>query len=122
MSEVALLGEVSTRGGRGGGPNGRTTAEIEASIAATRARLAANLDEIAVRVHPSTVAAQAKAKAAAAADRTVGRAYVAANRGVERARAQFVDEKGRPRADRIALAAAVGVVVVTAVVALRRRR
>ncbi|WP_377271189.1 DUF3618 domain-containing protein [Peterkaempfera sp. SMS 1(5)a] len=116
------MGEVSTRGGRGGGSNGRTTAEIEASIAATRSRLAANLDEIAVRVHPSTVAAQAKARAAATVDRTVGRAYVAASQGVERVRLQFVDEKGGPRPERIAAVAAVGVVVVAGLVLLRRRK
>jgi hypothetical protein len=115
------LGEVSTRGRSGGGPDGRTAAEIEANIAATRRQLAATLDEIAVRVHPSTVAAQAKAKAMEAADRTVGRAYVAANRGVEQVRAQFVDEKGSPRMERIVPAVAVAAAVVAAVVVLRRR-
>ncbi|MFJ6216454.1 DUF3618 domain-containing protein [Streptomyces sp. NPDC092296] len=116
------MGEVGTRGDSGGAPDGRTAAEIEANIAATRRQLAATLDEIAVRVHPSTVAAQAKAKAAAAADRTVGRAYVAAHRGVERVRAEFLDEKGGPRKDRLLPVAAVAVVAVVAVVALRRRR
>ncbi|MGA5703998.1 DUF3618 domain-containing protein [Peterkaempfera bronchialis] len=119
---MALLGEVGTRGRSGGDPVGRTTAEIEASIAATRKQLAATLDEIAVRVHPSTVAAQAKAKAAAAVDRTAGRAYVAANRGMEQVRAQFVDAKGNPRMERIVPVAAVAAVAVVAVVALRRRK
>ena len=103
----------------------RTAAEIEADIARRRQDLAVTLDEIAVRVHPVTIMRDTKAKAVSAVDRTVGQAYVAANRAVSRARAQFVDEDGAPRLDRIVPAAAAGTVVVAAVVGLtvwRRRR
>lgn len=113
------MSEVSTRGG---GPDARSAAEIEADIARTRHRLASTLDEIAVRVHPSTIAGQAKARAVDTVDRTVGRAYAAANAGVERVRSQFVDEKGSPRPDRIAAAAGVVVLAVGGCVVLRRRR
>src|SRR5690242_12691679 len=62
--------------------DGRSPAQIEADIALKRRELAATLDEIAVRVHPATIAADTKAKVASAVDRTAGRAYVAVNRGV----------------------------------------
>jgi Protein of unknown function (DUF3618) len=103
----------------------RTPAQIEAEIARRRQDLAVTLDEIAVRVHPVTIARDTKAKAVSALDRTVGQAYVAANRAVSRARAHFVDEDGAPRADRIVPVAVAGVAVVAAVAGLtvwRRRR
>jgi hypothetical protein len=112
------LSEVSTRGG---GPDGRSTAEIEADIVRTRRQLAATLDELAVRVHPSTIAADAKAQARAAVDRTVGRAYAAANGAVERVSSQFKDEKGEPRKDRIALAAGAAAAVVVGIAVLSAR-
>ncbi|SEG79029.1 Protein of unknown function [Actinacidiphila yanglinensis] len=103
----------------------RTAAEIEADIARRRQDLAVTLDEIAVRVHPVTIIRDTKAKAVSAVDNTVGQAYVAANRVVSRARAQFVDEDGAPRMDRIVPVAVAGVAVVAAVAGLtvwRRRR
>ena len=112
------MSEVSARDGS---PDGRTAAEIEADIVRTRRQLAATLDELAVRVHPSTIAADAKASVAAAVDRTAGRAYVAASSAVDRVRVQFVDEKGKPRPERIVPAAAVAVAVVVGVALLRRR-
>ncbi|MEZ0094270.1 DUF3618 domain-containing protein [Streptacidiphilus sp. EB129] len=115
------MGEVGTRG-KGTGPDGRTAAQIEADIVRTRRQLAATLDELAVAVHPSTLVGKAKADAKAAVDRSVGRAFVALNRGVEQARAQFVDEKGNPRPERIVPAAALAAAVVTGVVLLRRRK
>lgn len=117
------MGEVGTRG-RGGdsGPDGRTAAQIEADIYRTRQQLAATLDELAVAVHPSTLVDKAKADARAAVDRTAGRAFVALNRGVEQAKAQFVDEKGAPRPERIVPVAAVAAAVVLGVVLLRRRK
>jgi MYXO-CTERM domain-containing protein len=102
----------------------RTPAQIEADIVRRRQDLAAALDEIAVRVHPKTIAADTKAKVAAAVDRTAGQAYVAVNRAVSEARGQFTTEDGSPRLDRI-VPVAVGVVAVVAVVAglsWRRRR
>ena len=103
----------------------RTPAQIEADITRRRQDLAVTLDEIAVRVHPVTIARDTKAKAVSALDRTVGQAYVAANRAVSRTRAHFVDEDGSPRADRIVPAAVAGVALVAAVAGLtvwRRRR
>lgn len=103
-------------------PEARTPADIEADIISRRAELAATLDEIAVRVHPRTMAGDAKAKAAAAADRTVGRAYVAANRAVADVRSQFVDEKGSPRLERVIPAAVLAVAVVGGLFAFSARR
>ncbi|MEW1865918.1 DUF3618 domain-containing protein [Streptomyces sp. NBC_00669] len=103
----------------------RTAAEIEADIARRRQDLAVTLDEIAVRVHPVTIMRDTKAKAVSALDNTVGQAYVAANRAVSRARAQFVDEDGAPRMERIVPVAVAGAAVAAAVVGLtvwRRRR
>jgi hypothetical protein len=103
---------------------GRSPAEIEAEIARRRQALASTLDEIAVRVHPKTIAADAKAKAAEAVDRTAGRAYVAVNRGVTQVRSHFVSEDGAPRLERIVpvAVAAVAVVVVVAGLSWRRLR
>ena len=102
----------------------RTPAQIEAEIARRRQDLAVTLDEIAVRVHPVTIARDTKAKAVSALDRTVGQAYVAANRAVTRARAQFVDKDGAPRPERIVPVAIAAVVLIGAVAGLsvRRRR
>ncbi|MFF2141338.1 DUF3618 domain-containing protein [Kitasatospora sp. NPDC058190] len=100
----------------------RTTAQIEADIERTRDRLAETLDELAVRIHPSTVSAQVKAKAMATVEEKAGRAYVAANGLVEKARAQFVDEKGQPRRERVVPAALVGVGLVLLIASSRRRR
>jgi hypothetical protein len=100
----------------------RTPAQIEAEIARRREDLAATLDEIAVRVHPVTIARDTKAKAVSALDRTVGQAYVAANRAVSKARAQFVTEDGKPRPQRIVPAAVAAVVLIGAVAGLSARR
>jgi hypothetical protein len=99
----------------------RTPAQIEAEIARRRQDLAATLDELAVRVHPVTIARDTKAKAVSAVDRTVGQAYVAANRAVTRARAQFVTDEGAPRPERIIPAAVAGVALIAAVAGLSMR-
>ncbi|MFD4394101.1 DUF3618 domain-containing protein [Kitasatospora sp. NPDC058478] len=111
------MGKASTKD-----KSARTTAQIEADISRTRTQLAATLDELAVRVHPSTISAQVKAKAVAAVEEKAGRAYVAANGVVEKVRAQFVDEKGQPRTERIVPAALVGVGVLLLVASARKRR
>ncbi|KOG89007.1 membrane protein, partial [Streptomyces varsoviensis] len=90
----------------------RTPAQIEADIARRRQELAVTLDEIGVRVHPSTIVGDAKAKVASTVDRTAGRAYVAVNRVVSDARAQFVSPEGAPRVERIVPAALLVVGVV----------
>lgn len=100
----------------------RTPADIEADIVRRRHDLAAALDEVAVRVHPKTIVGDAKAKAAATVDRTAGRAYTAANRGVSDVRAQLVGEDGSPRLDRIVPVALVAVAVVGGLIALTSRR
>ncbi|MFH9351465.1 DUF3618 domain-containing protein [Kitasatospora sp. NPDC017646] len=100
----------------------RTAAQIEADIERTRDRLAANLDELAVRVHPSTISAQVKAKAMATVEEKTAKAYVAANGVVDKVKAQFVDEKGQPRKERIVPAALLGVGLVLLIAASRKRR
>lgn len=103
-------------------PDARTPGQIEADIARRRQDLALTLDEIAVRVHPRTIADNARARAAAAVDRTAGRAYVAANRALTDARSHLVSENGTPRLDRIVPVAAVVAVALIAVVSLTSRR
>ncbi|WP_280698707.1 DUF3618 domain-containing protein [Kitasatospora sp. GP82] len=100
----------------------RTTAQIEADIERTRKQLAVTLDELAVRVHPSTVAAQTKAKMMASVEQKAGRAYVAASGAVEQLKAQFTDASGRPRQERIVPAALVGVGVLLLLASSRSRR
>src|SRR5690606_14661 len=102
----------------------RTPGQIEADIRRRRQNLALMLDEIAVRVHPKTIADNAKARAASAVDRTAGRAYVAVNRAVTDARSRLVSEDGSPRLERIIPIAAVAAVALVAIAGLsvRRRR
>ncbi|MER6956931.1 MULTISPECIES: DUF3618 domain-containing protein [unclassified Streptomyces] len=101
----------------------RTPAQIEADIRARRDVLAETLDEIGVRVHPKTIVGDAKAKVVANVDHTLGRAYVQVNRVVSEVRAQFVDEEGAPRLERVVPAAlvVVGVVGLLALGARRRK-
>lgn len=117
LNEVALVGEGKTKD-----KAERTTAEIEADIARTRTQLAVTLDEIAVRVHPTTVAAQVRAKTLAAVEQKIGRVYVKASQGAEQLKAQFVDEKGQPRKERIVPAVLVGTGVLLLVASARKRR
>nr|AUV64107.1 zinc finger protein [Streptomyces citricolor] len=100
----------------------RTTAQIEADIERTRKQLAVNLDELAMRVHPSTVAAQTKAKMRASVEQKAGRAYVAVSGAVEQVKAHFTDEQGRPRQDRIVPAALVGTGVLLLIASARSKR
>ncbi|MFC9928641.1 DUF3618 domain-containing protein [Streptomyces sp. NPDC127190] len=101
----------------------RTPAQIEADIRRRREVLAETLDEIGVRVHPKTIVGDAKAKLAANVDHTVGRAYVQVNRVVSEVRAQFVDETGTLRVERVVPVAllAVGVVGLFALGSRRRK-
>ncbi|MEU6808317.1 DUF3618 domain-containing protein [Streptomyces sp. NPDC046831] len=101
----------------------RTPAQIEADIKRRREVLAETLDEIGARVHPKTIVGDAKAKVASHVDHTVGRAYVQVNRVVSEVRAQFVDEDGAPRLERVVPVAlvAVGLVGLLAL-SVRRRR
>jgi anti-sigma factor RsiW len=68
----------------------RTTEQIEAEIAETRARLASTVDELVDRAHPKNVA----------------------KRQVEQAKAQVFDERGELRTQKLVAvgAAAVGVI------------
>ncbi|MFH9082852.1 MULTISPECIES: DUF3618 domain-containing protein [unclassified Streptomyces] len=101
----------------------RTPAQIEADIKRRREVLAETLDEIGVRVHPKTIVGDAKAKVIANVDHTVGRAYVQVNRVVSEVRAQFVNDQGAPRLERVVPVAlvVVGVVGLLALGARRRR-
>ncbi|MGW0944338.1 DUF3618 domain-containing protein [Streptomyces sp. NPDC002623] len=101
----------------------RTPAQIEADIRARRDVLAETLDEIGVRVHPKTIVGDAKAKVVANVDHTLGKAYVQVNRVVSEVRAQFVDEEGAPRLERVVPVAlvVVGVVGLLAFGARRRK-
>ncbi|MEU0116130.1 DUF3618 domain-containing protein [Streptomyces bobili] len=100
----------------------RTPAQIEADIRRRRETLAETLDEIGVRVHPKTIVGDAKAKVAANVDHTIGRAYVQVNRVVSDVRAQFVDEEGAPRLERVVPVALVVVGVVGLLAFSTRRR
>ncbi|CAL9473732.1 DUF3618 domain-containing protein [Streptomyces sp. NPDC057245] len=102
----------------------RTPAQIEADIRRRREVLAETLDEIGMRVHPKTIVDDAKAKVASSVDHTLGRAYVQANRVVSDVKAQFVDEEGSPRLERVVPVAlvVVGVVGLVALGRTRRRR
>ncbi|MFE9452618.1 DUF3618 domain-containing protein [Streptomyces sp. NPDC006739] len=100
----------------------RTPAQIEADIKRRREVLAETLDEIGVRVHPKTLVGDAKAKVVANVDNTLGRAYVQVNRAVSEVRAQFVDEKGAPRLERVVPVALVVVGVVGLLTLGSRRR
>ncbi|MFE7166330.1 DUF3618 domain-containing protein [Streptomyces sp. NPDC057616] len=102
----------------------RTPAQIEADIKSRRAVLAETLDEIGVRVHPKTIVGDAKAKVVSNIDHTLGRAYVGVNKVVSDVRAQFVDEEGAPRLERIVpvAAVAVGLVGLLALGTRRRRK
>jgi hypothetical protein len=99
----------------------RTPAQIEADIKRRREVLAETLDEIGMRVHPKTIVGDAKAKVASNIDQTLGRAYVQVNRVVSDVKAQFVDEQGRPKPERVVPVALV-VVGVVGLLALRTRR
>ncbi|MBT2524076.1 DUF3618 domain-containing protein [Streptomyces flavidovirens] len=101
----------------------RTPAQIEADIKSRRDQLAVTLDEIGVRLHPKTIVGDAKARVAATVDQTAGRAFVAVNRTVSDVKAQFVDEDGSPRLERVIPVAlvAVGLVGLLALSARRRR-
>ncbi|MGW3284452.1 DUF3618 domain-containing protein [Streptomyces sp. NPDC001002] len=102
----------------------RNPAQIEADIKRRRDVLAETLDEIGVRVHPKTIVGDAKAKVVSNIDHTVGRAYVGVNRVVSDVKAQFVDEEGAPRLERVVPVAlvVVGVVGLLAFGARRRKR
>jgi hypothetical protein len=104
-------------------PDTRTPAQIEADIKRRRDVLADTLDEIGVRVHPKTIVGDAKAKAVATVDNTLGRAYVGANRVVSDVRAQLVNEDGGPRLERVVPVAlvVVGLVGLLAVGSRRRK-
>ncbi|MDR6978544.1 hypothetical protein J2X68_005270 [Streptomyces sp. 3330] len=100
----------------------RTPAQIEADIRARREVLAETLDEIGVRVHPKTIVGDAKAKVVANVDHTLGKAYVQVNRAVSEVRAQFVNEEGAPRLERVVPVALVVVGVVGLLAFSGRRR
>ncbi|MEU9912776.1 DUF3618 domain-containing protein [Streptomyces sp. NPDC051001] len=100
----------------------RSPAQIEADIKRRRENLAETLDEIGVRVHPKTIVGDAKAKVVSNIDHTLGRAYVGVNRAVSNTKAQFVDNDGAPRLERIVPVALVAVGLVGLLALGTRRR
>ncbi|MDC0769237.1 DUF3618 domain-containing protein [Streptomyces sp. HD] len=100
----------------------RTPAQIEADIKRRRAVLAETLDEIGVRVHPKTIVGDAKAKIVSNIDHTLGRAYVGVNRAVSDVKAQFTNEEGAPRLERIVPVALVAAGLVGLLALGTRRR
>ena len=76
----------------------RTAEQIEADIAATRARLASTVDELVDRANPKNVAL----------------------REVERAKAQVFDETGQLRTQKIAAVAGAAVGVIGVLLLIRR--
>ncbi|MDN5569754.1 MAG: DUF3618 domain-containing protein [Propionibacteriaceae bacterium] len=79
----------------------RTKEDIQAEIAAARARLASNVEGLITQTHPRAVAA-----------RTVQDAKSLLDAEVQSAKAQFVDPAGEPRYGRIA---ALGVAIAASV-------
>ncbi|MCB5167243.1 DUF3618 domain-containing protein [Streptomyces bambusae] len=104
-------------------PEVRTPAQIEADIVRRRDQLAETLDEIGVRMHPSTIIGDAKARVASTIDEKAGRVIVAVNRTVTDLKAGFRREDGAPDVERILPVAmlAVGVVGLLAL-SVRRKR
>ncbi|MGW7254907.1 DUF3618 domain-containing protein [Streptomyces sp. NPDC054834] len=100
----------------------RTPAQIEADIKRRREVLSETLDEIGVRVHPKTIVGDAKAKVVSNIDHTLGLAYIQVNRAVSEVRAQFVDEEGAPRLERVVPVALVAVGLVGLLALGTRRR
>lgn len=86
----------------------RTKAEIEAEIAAARARLAGNVEGLINQVHPKAVVQRGIDEA---------RSFAAAEYAT--ARSQFVDPQGAPRWDRIGLIAGAVVGTVTFLLLVR---
>lgn len=79
----------------------RTKEEIQAEMAAARARLSSNIEGLITQTHPRAVTA-----------RTVQDAKGLLNAEVQAAKAQFVDPAGEPRYGRIA---ALGVAIAASV-------
>ncbi len=73
----------------------RTTAEIEAEINAARERLAASVESLINQVHPKAIVHQGIADARAFAEHEFAQA-----------KAQVIDDQGKLRTERVALAAA----------------
>ena len=84
------MGSTTVKGALVSDTQARTTEQIEAEIAATRARLASTVDELVDRAHPKNVA----------------------KRQVEQAKAQVFDEGGQLRTQKLVAvgAAAVGLI------------
>ncbi|MDQ0991140.1 DUF3618 domain-containing protein [Streptomyces sp. V3I7] len=100
----------------------RTPAQIEADIKRRREVLAETLDEIGIRVHPKTIVGDAKAKVVSQVDHTFGKACVQVNKVVSDVKAQFVDDDGSPRMERVVPAALLAAGVVGLIVVGSRRR
>ena len=76
----------------------RTAEQIEADIAATRARLASTVDDLVDRAHPKNVA----------------------RRQLEQAKAQVIDESGRLRTEKLVAVGGASVAVIGVLLLIRR--
>ncbi|MGW1891651.1 DUF3618 domain-containing protein [Streptomyces sp. NPDC002004] len=100
----------------------RTPAQIEADIKRRRDQLAETLDEIGVRLHPSTIVGDAKARVVSHVDHTLGRAYVTVNRAISEVKVHLVKEDGAPRLERVVPVALVAVGIVGLLACSTRKR
>lgn len=90
-------------------PKARTRAEIEADLAAARARLSTGVEELIDQVHPTRVK-----------QRQVDGIKQLANAELENAKSQVINPDGGLRTDRIAMAAGAVAGVVAFVVIVRK--
>ena len=86
----------------------RSTAQIEADLAATRNRLASSVESLIDQVHPARIK-----------QRTVGRAKQVVRTEIDNAKSQVLDENGL-RKDRIAILAGALAGFVTFVLIIKR--
>lgn len=86
----------------------RSQAEIQADLAAARDRLSSSVEDLIDQVHPVRIK-----------QRQIDGLKQMANAEIENAKAQILDEDGKPRIDRIAVAAGAVAGFVTFVVIIR---
>lgn len=89
-------------------PTPRTKAQIEADLAAARARLTGNVEDLIDQVHPNRMK-----------QRQIAKFKELAKAEADSAKAQFVNEDGSPRVERLAIIGGALAGLVTFIVSLR---
>lgn len=89
-------------------PTPRTKVQIEADLAAARARLSGNLEDLIDQVHPNRVK-----------QREVAKFKELAKAELDNAKSQFVTPNGKPRMERLAVIGGAVAGLVTFIVAIR---